>query len=69
MATYNVLVGINFPPDNRREPGETVTDTELPSKSVKWLLEQGIIEVAQTGGSKKGSAPAPVVADDVEEGV
>lgn len=49
MATptqYRVLVGLNYPPERRAEPGEVVQD--LPKASVPWLLEQGYIEVVKT---------------------
>lgn len=54
MATYKVLNGIDYPPNKRAEIGDVVSD--IPSSSLKWLLEQGIIEVVESG-SKKKSAP------------
>lgn len=44
---YEVLVGINYPPDNTRaESGAVVAD--LPAYAVKSLLAQGVIrEVEQ----------------------
>lgn len=39
---YRVLVGIDYPPDKRAEVGAVVND--LPPKSVRWLLSQGVIE-------------------------
>ena len=43
---YRVLVGINYPPgDKRAEPGDVVSD--LPDHSVKDLLRQGVIEEAE----------------------
>lgn len=40
---YRVLVGINYPPnDKRAEPGEVVDD--IPPSSIRWLLQDGIIE-------------------------
>lgn len=42
--TFTVKVGIDFPPLVRREPGETVKESELPKESVKWLLDDGAIE-------------------------
>jgi hypothetical protein len=44
MTTYNVLVGIDYN-DKRAEAGDVVSD--LPSKSISWLLEQGLIELAE----------------------
>ena len=45
MAKYKVLIGLNYPPDKRAEPGDVVDD--LPQKSVSWLLEQGYIEAVK----------------------
>ncbi len=42
---YRVLVGLNYPAkggEKRAEPEDVVTD--LPAKSVDWLLEGGYIE-------------------------
>jgi len=50
VAQYRVLVGLEYPPDRRVEAGTVVDD--IPGKSVKWLLDQGLIEAA------KGSEPA-----------
>lgn len=41
QAAYRVEVGLSYPPDRRAEAGEVVSD--LPAKSIKWLLEQGAI--------------------------
>lgn len=41
---YRVLVGIDYPPDKRADAGDVVND--LPPKSVRWLLSQGLIEDA-----------------------
>jgi len=62
MPKYKVLVGIDYPPNRRAEIGDIVED--IPSKSIKWLREQGIIELAD------GSSPtveAPVEEAPVEE--
>ena len=42
MAQYRATVGIDYPPNKRVEAGEIVSD--LPGDSVKWLLDQGLIE-------------------------
>lgn len=42
MAKYKILVGLNYPPDKRAEPGDIVDD--IPKRSIPWLLEQGHIE-------------------------
>jgi hypothetical protein len=41
MANYKVLTGIDYA-GKRAEPGDVVSD--LPNRSVSWLLEQGIVE-------------------------
>ena len=47
MANHRALVGIDYPPNKRVEAGDTVTD--LPGDAVKWLLADGLIEVAKAG--------------------
>ena len=42
MATYRVLRGIDYPPSKRAERGDVVDD--LPERSVKWLVEAGVVE-------------------------
>lgn len=46
---YRILVGINYGVDakTRREPGDVVSD--IPPRSVSWLLEQGVIEKVEEG--------------------
>jgi hypothetical protein len=44
MPQYRVLTGIDYPPDNRAEKDALVSD--IPEKSAKWLLEQGLIELS-----------------------
>lgn len=46
MATYRVLTGISYPPSRRAEAGDLVSD--LPQKSIKWMREQGLIELVDT---------------------
>lgn len=41
--TYEVINGINFG-EERRESGDTVKHSELPERSVKWLLSGGHIK-------------------------
>lgn len=55
MPKYKVLVGLDYPPNRRAEAGSVVDD--LPSKSVKWLREQGLIEVLD-GSGKAVEEPA-----------
>ena len=62
MTQYRAVVGIDYPPNKRAEAGDVVTD--LPGDSIKWLLEQGLIE--STDG-KKTTKVEEVVAPVVEE--
>lgn len=57
MPNYRALVGMNYPPDRRVEAGDVVSD--IPAKSLKWLREQGLIELVE--------APDAVVQDDVSD--
>lgn len=50
MATYKALVGLDYA-GKRVEPGEIAAD--LPSRSVAWLLEQGLIEKSGPDPVKK----------------
>lgn len=43
MPKYLVKTGLEFPPDRRVEAGEVTED--IPAKSIKWLREQGFIEL------------------------
>ena len=44
MTQYRAIVGIDYPPDKRAEANSIVSD--IPEKSAKWLLDQGLIELA-----------------------
>lgn len=44
MPKYRVKQGLEYPPNRVVKAGEIVDD--IPSRSVKWLREQGIIEPA-----------------------
>lgn len=44
---YRVIVGLNYPPNRRAEPGDVVDD--LPRTSVTLLQEQGAIELIRDG--------------------
>jgi len=58
VPAYRVLVGLDYPPDRRAEPGDVVED--LPGKSIKWLSEQGLIEPADKGKpAVKAPKPEP----------
>lgn len=54
---YEVLVGIDYPPNKRAEAGDIVSD--LPKDSIPWLLESGLIKAV---GDKK----SPKVAEFIE---
>jgi len=41
-SKYRVNRGLNYPPNKRAEIGDVVSD--LPDKSVKWLIASGVIE-------------------------
>ena len=41
MANYKVLIGVDYA-GKRAEAGDVISD--VPSRSVSWLLDQGIIE-------------------------
>jgi len=60
MPQYRVLTGLDYPPDRRAETGTIVSD--IPEKSAKWLLDQGLIELSD------GKTPAaePVVEPVIE---
>jgi len=45
VASYKVLQGIDYK-DRRAEAGDVVDD--IPAKSIKWLVDQGIIEKVGT---------------------
>lgn len=65
MANYRVLVGIDYA-GRRAEPGQIISD--IPSRSVGWLLEQGIIEKADgkpdTPKPAKREPESPIEGDD-----
>jgi hypothetical protein len=56
---YRALVGLNYPPAKRADAGDVVSD--LPEKSIKWLLKAGKIE-------KAGNQPPPATADTTKDG-
>ena len=57
MPSYKVLVGLDY--DGKRvEAGQIVSD--LPSKSIEWLLESNIIESTDSKNKSKIVEP-PVV--------
>jgi len=64
MPTYRVLTGLDYPPDKRAEAGALVSD--IPEKSAKWLLEQGLIETSD--GKSKSPKVEIVKEEKIEEG-
>jgi hypothetical protein len=58
MAQYRAVVGIDYPPNKRVEAGDIVSD--LPGDSIKWLLEQGLIESPDKKTTVKEVAPVVV---------
>ena len=68
MAQYRAMVGIDYPPNKRVEAGDVVSD--LPGDSIKWLLEQGLIESLDGKTKTKVEEPKveePVVETPIEE--
>lgn len=51
MPKYLVKTGLEFPPDRRVEAGEITED--IPAKSIKWLREQGMIELVDATVEKE----------------
>jgi hypothetical protein len=56
MAAYKVLVGLDYA-GKRAEVGSIVDD--IPSRSVAWLLDQGLIEKADTPVKSKREPESP----------
>jgi hypothetical protein len=61
MASYKVLVGLDYG-DKRAEAGDVVSD--LPTKSITWLKEQGLIEEVAT--ASKTTSKTTKVEEQVE---
>ena len=64
MASYKVLVGLDYG-DKRIEAGEIVSD--LPTKSVSWLKEQGLIEEVEESSAKSRSKKTESIVLEEEE--
>lgn len=65
MAQYRAVVGIDYPPNKRAEAGDIISD--LPEKSVAWLLDCGFIEPLD-GKSKKTNPKVTELKPDAEDG-
>lgn len=50
--SYKVLVGFDYPPEKRAEPGDVIAD--IPEASVSWMLKQNVIEPAKPSKKKEG---------------
>jgi hypothetical protein len=62
MTNYKVHAGIDYE-GKRAEPGDIVSD--LPNKSIGWLVEQGIIEQVESVKPPIKSEPkSPKSGDD-----
>ncbi len=68
VAKYQVVVGVDYPPNKRAEAGDIVDD--LPTSAVKWLKEQGLITAVDGKGKVVEEAPVEeaTVEASVEEG-
>lgn len=64
MPNYRILSGIDYA-GKRAEPGDVVTD--VPSRSVPWLIEQGIIEKIDADKPKPAAKREPVSSDRGDE--
>jgi hypothetical protein len=62
---YKVLIGLSYPPDKRAEAGDIVDD--LPSKSIKWLLDNGHIEEISGSVPKPNPASMPLPEPEIIE--
>jgi hypothetical protein len=56
MADHKVLVGLTYA-GKRVKAGEVVSD--IPSRSVPWLVEQGVIEPVEGKSIKKREHESP----------
>ena len=64
MATYRVMTGLEYG-DKRVEAGELVSD--IPSKSVSWLLSQSLIEAVESEEPAKRGRKTVVEEEVMEE--
>ena len=65
MANYMAMTGLDY--DNKRvEEGDIVSD--LPAKSIAWLVSQGLIvladEVAKPQAQQKGKKTEEVIEEE-----
>ena len=64
MTAHKVLRGISYG-SKRAEAGDVVTD--IPSSSIKWLTEQGIIEPTGDPKPNKTAKREPVSNEEGDE--
>jgi hypothetical protein len=64
---YKALTYVNLPPDNRKAPGDTITDKELKDadpqqgkEEIKALLAQGVISEDMDAPVDKAHAPVDI---------
>lgn len=67
MTQYRAVVGIDYPPNKRVEAGEIVSD--LPGDSIKWLLDQNLIETLDKKSAPKETPVVEVIAEPTKEEV
>ena len=65
---YEVLAGIDYPPNKRAEAGDQVSD--LPESAIPWLLSSGIIKESEsTKAPEQSDKPtAPITAKPKKKG-
>lgn len=56
MATYKALTGLDYA-GKRAEAGDLIDD--LPSRSITWLLDQGLIERTESSKPAKREPESP----------
>lgn len=61
MTNYKVHTGIDYA-GKRAEPGDVISD--LPNKSIGWLMEQGIIEQVESVKPPKSEPLSPKSGDE-----
>lgn len=66
MASYKVLVGLDYG-DKRAEEGDVVSD--IPTKSIPWLKEQGLIEEVDASAKSTKTSKKETTPEAVEEEV
>lgn len=63
---YRVLIGVNYPPDNKRaEAGDEVTD--LPEAAIKRLVRDGVVELVPPTKEERDKAEAKKAKQEPEE--